>query len=106
MIVDLATGQTSVDPSFEPPPPEAPPTRWRILKSTLFRRTTAAEAAAIKAAVASLPADKEQLWQAARWFWSDDQDVLQMAAVLGFPAERVAALLAPDPDPELQALPV
>jgi hypothetical protein len=84
----------------------AQPTRWRVLRSTLVQRLTDAEAEALEALVAALPAKARARWQAVRWIWSDDAEVLAAASTLGWTAERVAELLAPDPDPELSAIPV
>jgi hypothetical protein len=81
------------------------PTRWRVLRSTLVGRLTEAEAEALEALLAALPAKSRARWQAVRWIWSDDADVLAAAAALGWTAERVAELLARDDDPELAALP-
>lgn len=83
----------------------AQPTRWRVLRSTLVSRLTEAEAAALETLVATLPARARQRWQAVRWVWSDDPELLAAAAALGWPAERLAERLAPDPDPELARLP-
>lgn len=83
----------------------AQPTRWRVLRSTLVGRLTEAEAEALEELLGALPAKARARWQAVRWVWSDDPDVLAAAAALEWPAERVEALLARDDDPELAALP-
>jgi hypothetical protein len=82
-----------------------PTPRWRLLRSTLIGRLTDEEAAALDAAIAALPPKTRQRWLAARWLWSDDPDVLAAAAALAWAPERVADLLAPDPDPELALMP-
>lgn len=84
----------------------AQPTRWRVLRSTLVERLTEAEAAALEALLGTLPARTRQRWAAVRWVWSDDAELLAAAGALDWPAARLAELLAPDPDPELSAIPV
>lgn len=78
---------------------------WRVLKSTLINRMSPEQAAAMEAVVEALPAKARQRWLAARWLWSNDADVLAVAAALDWEPEVIAALLAPDDDPELAMLP-
>lgn len=82
----------------------AVPTRWRVLKSTLCARLTDDEAEALEALLATLPAKTRQRWQAVRWVWSDDAELLGAASALGWSEARLAELLAPDDDPELALL--
>lgn len=79
----------------------AEPTRWRVLRSTLVSRLTDAEAEALEALLAVLPAKARQRWQAVRWVWSDDPELLAAAMSLGWDSARLADLLAPDDDAEV-----
>lgn len=83
----------------------AAPARWRVLRSNLVTRMTPEEAEQMEVVIATLPAQQRQRWLSARWLWSDDAQVLAVAAALDWPSERVVALLAPDDDPELAMLP-
>lgn len=79
----------------------AAPAHWRVLKSTLCARMTEEEAEALEALLATLPAKTRQRWQAVRWVWSDDPELLAAAAALDWGEARLAELLAADDDPEV-----
>lgn len=82
-----------------------PPSRWRVLKSTLMERMTDSEVAAHVALIATLPVRQRTLWEAVRYVASDDAQVLAAGAALGWTPQRLAELLAPDPHPDAQGAP-
>lgn len=79
-----------------PPPPPPPPARWLVPKMAVVSRMTIAEAAALRALLATLDARTQLRWETARELWSDDPDVLAAAQALGWSPARVAELLAPE----------
>lgn len=91
-----ATAPADLPPEPGPPPPPPPPTRWLVPKMVVVRRMTVAEAAALRALLATLDAKTQTLWETARELWSDDPDVLAAVQALGWTPARVAELLAPE----------
>lgn len=74
------------------------PGRWKVLRSTMVDRMSDPEAGGLEALLAALPAKQRLRWQAVRWVWNDDADVLAAAAALGWGQTRVDVILAYDAD--------